>query len=260
MGAFKHTSGAFFANEEVQFLSILGALHHPNIVAPFTFLFVAVLRHSGGQRHPDVQRHGVWIIYWNKMDRRNNANKRRSRITRFVHVWLGRFHSISAKFAEAFSNRGKNLVVGFTAKHEEHKYGFCGGGYIKLLPGDFDQGKAVVPSDFKGNIFVIFLVFATPEFYICCFYFLLYYYFFLMKTSPFVPCTTLFLWLAGKFGGDTPYSIMFGPDLCSYDVSRIHLIFTNADGKNLLKKDEVGVQFLRLFSCRFCYYVYYVYE
>ena len=110
------------------------------------------------------------------MDRRNNANKRRSRITRFVHVWLGRFHSISAKFAEAFSNRGKNLVVGFTAKHEEHKYGFCGGGYIKLLPGDFDQGKAVVPSDFKGNIFVIFLVFATPEFYICCFYFLLYIY------------------------------------------------------------------------------------
>ena len=53
---------------------------------------------------------------------------------------------------------------------------------------------------------------------------------------------------------------MFGPDLCSYDVSRIHVIFTNAEGKNLLKKDEVGVQFLRLFSCRFCYYVYYVYE
>jgi len=124
MGAFKHTSGAFFANEEEA---------------------------KGIQTSKDMG-----------------------------------FHSISAKFAEAFSNRGKNLVVGFTAKHEEHKYGFCGGGYIKLLPGDFDQSK---------------------------------------------------------FGGDTPYSIMFGPDLCSYDVSRIHVIFTNADGKNLLKKDEIKLEY-----------------
>lgn len=30
-----------------------------------------------------------------------------------------------------------------------------------------------------------------------------------------------------KFGGDSPYSIMFGPDLCGYDVSRIHVIFTD---------------------------------
>ena len=35
------------------------------------------------------------------------------------------------------------------------------------------------------------------------------------------------------FGGDTPYSIMFGPDMCGYDVSRIHAIFTDAEGKNL---------------------------
>ena len=53
-----------------------------------------------------------------------------------------RFHAISAKFAEKFSNRDKDLVVGFTVKHEEHKYGFCGGGYIKLLPGDFDHGNS----------------------------------------------------------------------------------------------------------------------
>merc|ERR1711968_134296 len=33
-------------------------------------------------------------------------------------------------------------------------------------------------------------------------------------------------------GGDTPYSVMFGPDMCGYDVSRIHAIFTNAEGKN----------------------------
>jgi len=96
------------------------------------------------------------------------------------------FHAISAKFAEKFSNRDKDLVIGFTVKHEEHKYGFCGGGYIKLLSGDFDQAK---------------------------------------------------------FGGETPYSIMFGPDLCSYDVSRIHVIFTNDEGKNLLKNDEIKLEY-----------------
>merc|ERR1712070_1031664 len=31
----------------------------------------------------------------------------------------------------------------------------------------------------------------------------------------------------------------FGPDMCGYDVSRIHLIFTDANGKNLLKNDEI---------------------
>ena len=41
-----------------------------------------------------------------------------------------------------------------------------------------------------------------------------------------------------NFGGDTPYSIMFGPDMCGYDVSRIHLIFTDANGKNLLKNAQ----------------------
>merc|ERR1719333_796316 len=46
-----------------------------------------------------------------------------------------------------------------------------------------------------------------------------------------------------KFGGDTPYSIMFGPDMCGYDVSRIHTIFTNGDGKNLLKNDEIKLEY-----------------
>ena len=45
------------------------------------------------------------------------------------------------------------------------------------------------------------------------------------------------------FGGDTPYSIMFGPDMCGYDVSRIHAIFTNGEGKNLLKDDEVKLEY-----------------
>jgi len=46
-----------------------------------------------------------------------------------------------------------------------------------------------------------------------------------------------------KFGGDTPYSIMFGPDLCGYDVSRIHVIFTEKSGKNLLNKDDIKLEY-----------------
>jgi calreticulin len=48
---------------------------------------------------------------------------------------------------------------------------------------------------------------------------------------------------AKDFGGDSPYSIMFGPDMCGYDVSRIHAIFTNGEGKNLLKEDEVKLEY-----------------
>ncbi|XP_020113975.1 calreticulin-like [Ananas comosus] len=40
-----------------------------------------------------------------------------------------------------------------------------------------------------------------------------------------------------KFGGDTPYSIMFGPDICGYSTKKVHAILTR-DGKNhLIKKD-----------------------
>merc|ERR1719399_2435826 len=38
---------------------------------------------------------------------------------------------------------------------------------------------------------------------------------------------------AATFGGDDEYHIMFGPDLCGYDVSHIHAIF-NHKGVNLL--------------------------
>ena len=44
-----------------------------------------------------------------------------------------------------------------------------------------------------------------------------------------------------KFGGDTPYQLMFGPDLCGYDVSRVHLIFSK-DGTNMLKKDDIKLE------------------
>jgi len=45
-----------------------------------------------------------------------------------------------------------------------------------------------------------------------------------------------------KFGGDDEYSIMFGPDLCGYDVSRIHLIF-NHKGENLLKTEDIKLDY-----------------
>jgi len=45
-----------------------------------------------------------------------------------------------------------------------------------------------------------------------------------------------------SFGGDSPYFIMFGPDLCGYDVSRVHLIF-NKDGENMLKKDDIKLDY-----------------
>jgi calreticulin len=39
------------------------------------------------------------------------------------------------------------------------------------------------------------------------------------------------------FGGDTPYSVMFGPDICGFSTRKTHVIFTY-DGKNhLVKKD-----------------------
>jgi len=44
------------------------------------------------------------------------------------------------------------------------------------------------------------------------------------------------------FGGDDDYHIMFGPDLCGYDVSHIHLIF-NHKGENLLKKDKISLEY-----------------
>jgi len=43
------------------------------------------------------------------------------------------------------------------------------------------------------------------------------------------------------FGGDTPYYIMFGPDLCGYDVARVHLIFSK-EGENMLKKDDIKLE------------------
>ena len=96
-----------------------------------------------------------------------------------------KFHAISAPLDSEASTKTGDLIVQYTVKHEKKDYAFCGGGYVKLLPGKVD---------------------------------------------------------AKSFGGDTPYSIMFGPDLCGYDISRIHVIFEH-QGENLLKEEDVKLDY-----------------
>jgi len=96
-----------------------------------------------------------------------------------------RFHSITAKMDKPSTSKGKDLVLQFSAKIENHQYAFCGGGYIKLLPDGLKQAT---------------------------------------------------------FGGDDEYHVMFGPDLCGYDVSHIHLIF-NHKGTNLLKTEKISLEY-----------------
>lgn len=40
-----------------------------------------------------------------------------------------------------------------------------------------------------------------------------------------------------KFGGETPYSIMFGPDICGYSTKKVHAILTRDGTNHLIKKD-----------------------
>lgn len=47
-----------------------------------------------------------------------------------------RFFAISAPLPEPFDNKDKKLVLQFQVKHEQKLD--CGGGYIKLFPGDVD--------------------------------------------------------------------------------------------------------------------------
>jgi len=49
-----------------------------------------------------------------------------------------KFYGLSAKLDEEFTNKGKDLVLQFSVKHEQDLD--CGGAYIKLL-GDMDQSK-----------------------------------------------------------------------------------------------------------------------
>jgi len=48
-----------------------------------------------------------------------------------------RFYQISAEVPKKFSNKGKDLIVQYSVKHEQRID--CGGGYIKLLPSGLNQ-------------------------------------------------------------------------------------------------------------------------
>merc|ERR1712216_150047 len=41
------------------------------------------------------------------------------------------------------------------------------------------------------------------------------------------------------FSGDSPYAVMFGPDICGASTKRVHAIFTDKAGKNLLTKKTI---------------------
>jgi len=90
-----------------------------------------------------------------------------------------RFYQISAKLSETFDNKGKDLVLQFSVKHEQDID--CGGAYVKLLPKGLDQKS---------------------------------------------------------FNGDSPYHIMFGPDVCGPSNRKVHAILTYK-GTNHLIKEEV---------------------
>jgi len=92
-----------------------------------------------------------------------------------------RFYQISAEFPE-FSNKGKDLIMQYSVKHEQKID--CGGGYLKIMPPGIDQAD---------------------------------------------------------FHGDSPYNIMFGPDICGSSTKKTHVIF-NYKGKNHLVKREVRAE------------------
>ncbi|XP_042191101.1 calreticulin isoform X1 [Callorhinchus milii] len=88
-----------------------------------------------------------------------------------------KFYARSVKF-EPFSNEDQTLVIQFTVKHEQNID--CGGGYIKLFPGDLNQ----------------------EDMY-----------------------------------GDSPYYIMFGPDICGPGTKKVHVIFSYKGKNHLINKD-----------------------
>ncbi|CAG8606921.1 731_t:CDS:2 [Paraglomus occultum] len=59
-----------------------------------------------------------------------------------------KFYAISSQLTETIDNTDKPLVVQFTVKHEQGID--CGGGYVKLLPPEFDSDK--FDGDSKYNI------------------------------------------------------------------------------------------------------------
>ncbi len=76
-----------------------------------------------------------------------------------------RFYGISSKLNEPFTNKGKDLVLQFSVKHEQDLD--CGGAYIKLL-GDVDQKKFGGDSPYQIMFGKFSLCFNFEVFEICC--------------------------------------------------------------------------------------------
>lgn len=128
---------------------------------------------------------------------------------------------------QTVSNEGADLVIQFTAKNEKKDFVFCGGGYIKLMSGDLDH-KSFNGSSVRSVPAVDCRVpnpFPTP------------------KSEAVNACSSpASLDLVDRDIAQ-PYSIMFGPDICGYDVSRIHVILTDKEGKNLLRREDVKLEY-----------------
>jgi len=93
-----------------------------------------------------------------------------------------RFYQITAEIPTKFSNKGKDLILQYSVKHEQRID--CGGGYIKILPSGLNQEQ---------------------------------------------------------FNGDSPYNVMFGPDICGSSTKKTHVIFTY-NGKNHLVKNNINCE------------------
>jgi hypothetical protein len=116
-----------------------------------------------------------------------------------------RFYSLTAPLSAEVNNKGKDLIVSYTVKHEQNLD--CGGAYMKVRApagGGGWRGRAPLVGalarhstrrqDGRPTL--------TPALL-------------LRNHPPPPPCAQLVPpgFNAKKFGGDTPYSIMFGPDM-----------------------------------------------
>ncbi|CAB3984874.1 calreticulin-like isoform X2 [Paramuricea clavata] len=113
-----------------------------------------------------------------------------------------KFYRISAKLDEGFSNKGKDLVIQFTVKHEQT---IDCGGWIRQ---DLEKLQ-------KRALHIIF---------------------------PTVPYAEALIFGSdldqADMDGDTPYNIMFGPDICGSGTKKVHVIF-NYKGKNLVTRKDI---------------------
>lgn len=51
-----------------------------------------------------------------------------------------------------------------------------------------------------------------------------------------------------KMEGESPYNIMFGPDICGPGTKKVHVIF-NYKGKNLLVKKDIRCKVKKICTC-----------